>query len=210
MPSAKLALSPKKMPVQARSTFTVESIFTATIQVLRDVGLERLTTTRVAERAGTSVGTLYQYFPNKNALLLAVLERHLLFVVQSIENACKDARCKPIADIAATLVNAFVDAKLHDVDASVALIPVRHKLGEEMVVRYTQRVEIAICDVLMTAQDVKFGDLRTIAFILTKAALGPVQALLETGAHPVLTQAVRGHLIVMINSYLRSFMIENR
>jgi AcrR family transcriptional regulator len=69
-----VSLEPRKTPVQARSTATVEAIFEATIQVLLEVGADLLTTTRVAERAGVSVGTLYQYFPNKDSLLFAVVE----------------------------------------------------------------------------------------------------------------------------------------
>jgi AcrR family transcriptional regulator len=60
-----ITLEPRKTPVQERSTVTVEAIYEATFQVLLAVGPDRLTTTRVAERAGVSVGTLYQYFPNK-------------------------------------------------------------------------------------------------------------------------------------------------
>lgn len=71
---ALVAFEPRKTPIQARSTVTVESICEATIQVLLSHGLERLTTTRVAERAGVSVGTLYQYYPNKQSLLFAVIE----------------------------------------------------------------------------------------------------------------------------------------
>ena len=74
---ALLAFEPRKTPVQARSTVTVEAISEATIQVLLSHGVERLTTTRVAERAGVSVGTLYQYYPNKQSLLFAVVENHM-------------------------------------------------------------------------------------------------------------------------------------
>ena len=74
---AQVVLEPRKSPVQARSTASVHAILEATIQVLLKVGKERLTTTRVASRAGVSVGTLYQYFPNKSALLQAALKRHL-------------------------------------------------------------------------------------------------------------------------------------
>jgi AcrR family transcriptional regulator len=59
-----VVFEPRKTPVQARSTVTVQAISEATIQVLLSHGAERLTTTRVAERAGVSVGTLYQYYPN--------------------------------------------------------------------------------------------------------------------------------------------------
>jgi len=63
---SQITLEPRKTPVQERSTVTVEAIYEATFQVLLTVGgPDRLTTTRVAERAGVSVGTLYQYFPNK-------------------------------------------------------------------------------------------------------------------------------------------------
>jgi AcrR family transcriptional regulator len=53
---------------------TVSAVLEGVAQVLETVGFERMTTTRVAERAGTSVGTLYQYFPSKEALLVAVVE----------------------------------------------------------------------------------------------------------------------------------------
>ena len=59
---------PRKTPLQARSTASVEAIMQATIQVLLKDGKVKLTTTRIADRAGVSVGTLYQYFPNKQAI----------------------------------------------------------------------------------------------------------------------------------------------
>src|SRR5471032_3341611 len=90
MPQAQqTAFEPRKTPVQARSTVTVEAIAEATIQVLLSHGIDRLTTTRVAERAGVSVGTLYQYYPNKQALLFAVLEAHLERIATVLKQACE-------------------------------------------------------------------------------------------------------------------------
>ena len=80
-------LEPRKTPVQARSAASVDAILEATVQVLLKVGKERLTTTRVAARAGVSVGTLYQYFPNKSALLQAALKRHMVEVGEAVEFA---------------------------------------------------------------------------------------------------------------------------
>jgi AcrR family transcriptional regulator len=68
-----IAFEPRKTPIQARSAVTVEAISEAAIQVLLSHGTERLTTTRVAQRVGVSVGTFYQYYPNKKSLLFAVL-----------------------------------------------------------------------------------------------------------------------------------------
>lgn len=72
-----ISLKPRKTPLQARSAVTVEAIFEATIQFLLVEGPHRLTTTWVAERAGVSVGTMYQYFPHKQSLLYAVLQQRL-------------------------------------------------------------------------------------------------------------------------------------
>jgi len=91
---SQVVLEPRKSPVQARSAASVDAILEATIQVLLDAGKERLTTTRVALRAGVSVGTLYQYFPNKSALLQAALKRHLDEVAEAIELACTEQKGK--------------------------------------------------------------------------------------------------------------------
>lgn len=61
------SVSSRKQPQQARSTGLVAAILDAAVQVLEKDGSQRFTTARVAERAGVSVGSLYQYFPNKAA-----------------------------------------------------------------------------------------------------------------------------------------------
>ena len=68
---------PRKQPRQARSRALVEAILDATERVLAQEGSEATTTTRVAEVAGVSVGSLYQYFPSRDALLAAVIERRV-------------------------------------------------------------------------------------------------------------------------------------
>src|SRR6202162_1443592 len=96
---ALVAFEPRKTPIQARSAVTVAAISEATIQVLLSHGAERLTTTRVAERAGVSVGTLYQYYPNKQALLFAVLANHLTNVMATVAAACESACHKTLAEM---------------------------------------------------------------------------------------------------------------
>ncbi|WP_052628890.1 TetR/AcrR family transcriptional regulator [Rhodopseudomonas palustris] len=66
---------PRKIPRQARSRATVEVILDATALLLVDEGFEQTTTNRIAERAGVSIGSLYQYFPNREAVVGAVAQR---------------------------------------------------------------------------------------------------------------------------------------
>ncbi|MCX4246208.1 TetR/AcrR family transcriptional regulator [Paraliomyxa miuraensis] len=68
---------PRKRPRQARSRALVEAVLDATEQVIAQEGLAQATTTRIAEVAGVSVGSLYQYFPSRRALLAAVIERRV-------------------------------------------------------------------------------------------------------------------------------------
>src|SRR3954470_9305494 len=69
--------TPRKRPRQARSRATVESVLEATARVLVKRGFDGLTTNLVAEAAGVSIGSLYQYFPNKAALVAALIEKHV-------------------------------------------------------------------------------------------------------------------------------------
>lgn len=78
---------PRKEPKQERSRATVEALLTATARVLIREGYERTTTIRVAEVAGYGVGSLYDYFPNKEALVAALIERHAEEMVGLVESA---------------------------------------------------------------------------------------------------------------------------
>lgn len=115
---------PRKQPLQARSVATVNAILSACIQVLARVGKEKLTTTLVAERAGVSVGTLYQYFPNKRSLLQEVLRQHLLRVAEAYEQACAAVDGLPLSELVATTSKAFFRAKMVEPRASLALYSV--------------------------------------------------------------------------------------
>ena len=68
-------VKPRKAPCQARARVTIDAIVEASTQLLLERGYDRFTTARAAERAGVSVGSLYQYFPNKAALAAAVIDR---------------------------------------------------------------------------------------------------------------------------------------
>lgn len=73
--SSNTLLRPRKTPSQSRSGETVAAIVEAAAQVLERDGLERFNTNAVAARAGVSIGSLYQYFPGKDALTVALIQR---------------------------------------------------------------------------------------------------------------------------------------
>src|SRR5256885_17137254 len=70
-------LKPRRRPRQERSRETVEAIVEAAAQVFERHGYAAGTTNRIAERAGVSIGSLYQYFPNKDAIVAELARRHI-------------------------------------------------------------------------------------------------------------------------------------
>jgi len=83
-PRTQERLEPRKKPVQRRSQVTVEQLLTAAAQVFEALGYAGGTTNRIAERAGVSVGTLYQYFPSKEAVAVALLEGHIQETIRKL------------------------------------------------------------------------------------------------------------------------------
>lgn len=200
---AAIVLEPRKSPIQARSAASVDAILQATIQVLLRVGKERLTTTRVAVRAGVSVGTLYQYFPNKRALLQAALKRHLEKVAEAVELACKEQEGKTLRQMATALVTAFLDAKMRDARTSAALYSVSSdvdgaKIVQQIVIRYHQ----AIVRMLATASEPLATDPQLVASMLQGTMAGVIRTLLESSAPENLLDALRKELIFVACAYL--------
>lgn len=104
----------RKSPRQARSQATVEAILTAAARILTREGFEALTTNRVATVAGVSVGSLYQYFPNKEALVRALCERHTHGVRDRIRARFAEAWDRPVDEVARTVIQAMVAARRHE------------------------------------------------------------------------------------------------
>jgi AcrR family transcriptional regulator len=193
---------PRKTPIQRRSTVTVEAISEATIQVLLAVGLERLTTTRVAERAGVSVGTLYQYYPNKQALLHAVLEIHLTKVAQAVETACRSHRGATVETLVAAVVEAFVDSKLARADVSTALYAAATETGSAAIVqRLSRQGKKVLAIALAEASGVEVSDVEFVALMLYSAMAGATRAVLEAGAPPKMVTQLRKELLMLCQAY---------
>jgi AcrR family transcriptional regulator len=140
-----VSISSRKQPLQARSSELVATILKAAVQVLAQQGAARFTTARVAEKAGVSVGSLYQYFPNKAAILFRlqsdewrqtsdllrgilqeverpVLERLRRLVHAFVRSECEEAAIRVALDDAAPLYRDAPEAVVARADASRAML----------------------------------------------------------------------------------------
>jgi len=112
--------NPRKTASQERSRATVDALLEATARVLINEGYDLASTNRIAEVAGVSIGSLYQYFPSKEALVAAIIDRHTQQISQVTRNAVVKMAARPIEDAAREFVSVAIDAhridpKLHGV-----------------------------------------------------------------------------------------------
>ncbi len=113
-------LSSRKQPQQARSNELVRVILEAAVQVLAQEGAHRFTTVRVAEKAGVSVGSLYQYFPNKAAILFRLQSDEWRQTTELLRQILEDTTQPPFTRLR-TLVHAFVRSECEEAATRVAL-----------------------------------------------------------------------------------------
>lgn len=121
MPNPRRAqISSRKQPKQARSNELVAAVLEAAVQVLAKEGAQRFTTARVAEKAGVSVGSLYQYFPNKAAILFRLQSNEWRQTTELLRRILEDG-ARPPLDRLRTLVHAFIRSECDEAAVRVAL-----------------------------------------------------------------------------------------
>jgi AcrR family transcriptional regulator len=188
----------------------VEAICEASIQVLLSVGKARLTTTRVAARAGVSVGTLYQYFPNKSSLLQAVLRRHMEEVTRAVELVCAKQKSASLEHMADALVIAFLAAKLKHVEASKALYYVSDDVGGAEIVRQLgARGVKAIAEMLESSGSRFNEDVQVMAATVMAAMSGVSRRMLEASKVPETLDGMREALKVMVRAYVTACVVSS-
>jgi AcrR family transcriptional regulator len=89
---------PRKTPSQARSRATIDAVLAAAAHILETGGVAAFNTNAAAERAGVSIGSLYQYFPNKDAILVALIERRFAAFADSLAEVADSADGASLAD----------------------------------------------------------------------------------------------------------------
>lgn len=113
-------IASRKHPKQARSTELVAAILEAASRVLADEGVSRFTTARVAEKAGVSVGSIYQYFPNKASILFRLQFNEWMQTTRMLRTILEDAGT-PHLERLRTLVHAFLRSECDEAEVRGAL-----------------------------------------------------------------------------------------
>ena len=204
--SARRACTPRKTPVQSRANETVEAIYEATTQLVLKNGLAHLTTIRIAKRAGVSVGTYYQYFPNKQALLVTLLSRHLCRVTTALEKTCKENYGQSQAIMVSAFLRTYIAAQLADIDTARAVYRMGLSIDAGAVLSRERKLVIAaITAMFRTLPHLPADHIELIAFTFFGAISGAVRAAIETASGSASLAGWQEHLERLGQVYLSSF-----
>ena len=199
-------LEPRKQPLQQRSQATVEDILTAAAQVFEAYGYAAGTTNRIAECAGVSIGTLYQYFPNKEAVAVALLERHLAEGMRRLREWVGRAVAEPggLHDALRVFVEGMIDLhadrpRLQHILLEETPVPPR---VHEALLQAEQEAAKTVAGLLRRYPEVRRDNLGRAAYI----AVQTVESLTHRfAAHPdqgLPRRAFAAELVAMLSAYL--------
>jgi AcrR family transcriptional regulator len=198
-------ISSRKQPQQARSTELVAAILQAAVQVLAKEGAQRFTTARVAEKAGVSVGSVYQYFPNKAAILFRLQSDEWRQTTELLCGILEDVRTSPPERLR-TLVHAFIRSECDEAAVRVALddaAPLYRDAPEAQEARALggRAVQVFMREALPTVSEAT----RALAGALITTTLSTVgKQFSETPRTPAEIEAYSGAMADMFCAYLRA------
>lgn len=158
----------RRKPKQRRARHTVEAILDAVIRLLKREGVKAVTTNRIAEVAGISIGSVYQYFPDKRAIFVALHERHVEEIDRVVETKLVAHAASPLDTLVRAMVEAMVEVHALDPELYELLlteVPHRAQGERDFAVRLHGAFRLAIAS---RAHELKTPrDLDTVVFIVT-------------------------------------------
>lgn len=203
MTSRTTKTSARRLPQQRRARQTVEVILDAVIRVLKREGFSAITTNRIAEVAGVSIGSVYQYFPDKSAIFAALHQRHIEEIDRLFERTFVAYAASPLDDLIGAMIEAMIDAHTADPELHELLmteVPHRADGTKDFAVRLHGAFLLAISSGRPELKN--RGDLDKVVFVVANmveslshaAALRRPPGLSLSDAKAEVTRAVLGYL----------------
>lgn len=201
--SAKRLRTARKRPTQRRSQRTVDAILQATARILVGEGYKGLNTNRVAEVAGVSIGSLYQYFPNKEALVLALIEQHHAKLIKLLAGMSMEAIQLPLHDAIRQFIHSLIEATMIDAELHRAFVTDVVHLGEPIVRQLHEQAEAAIRAALEHRRDeILPTNLELAAFFLVSTVDSIVIRSLTVASERFQLAGLEDELCALVHRYL--------
>ena len=199
----RMKTAPRKRPRQVRSEATVQALLKGTARVLIRDGYDRASTNRIAVEAGVAIGSLYQYFPSKEALVAALIERHCEDIVGVFTGAMARLGGAPLRTVVAESIRALIAVKRLNPRLHAVLIEQVPRVGRLRMVNDFHDQITALVRVFLEQRraEVKAIDLDLAAFVTVEAVHGVIHSTRdaignwdESEVAAALTDLVYGYL----------------
>lgn len=192
----------RKSPKQSRSKITVEAILQATTHILLAGGAKALTTNHVAERAGVSIGSLYQYFPNKESLIAALIDQHVQQEIDCLSAVIDEWQGELNESLFRKLIQTIIQIHLDDIDLTKLLHQQVNSLEcREALRKATRLFEQVIAALLAKKMDKSADDqlIKAKAFIITNTIDSLVQIALTEDTQMLSDAIFVDELVALVN-----------
>lgn len=200
----KVKTSPRKAPQQRRSQDTVEALMTATARILVQEGYDRASTNRIAETAGISIGSLYQYFPNKEALVAELVERMMTEELGVLSRVMPALKGGPLKLSVRELLRAMLE--IHERDPVLRRIVIEQvpRVGrlEKMLDIQSQIAQIVRSHLAERKDEIRPRDLDMASFILVHAVEAVIHGTVSKRPEYLGREAFVDELSALVLSYL--------
>lgn len=198
-----LPVEARKAPRQRRSRETVDVILAATARVLASDGYARASTNRIAEVAGVSVGSIYQYFPNKDALVLAVAEEHAAEMTRLLVEVAGTAALGDLASAIRRFVEGMIAAHAIDPALHRALVQQVLHLGGEVLHETQEQVRALVVGLLEPFRErLGVSDLEVAAFVLVSTVESVIHSAVFEKPELLVYPAFADELTRLVTRYL--------
>lgn len=192
----------RRTPLQERSAVTVDALLKATAQILVAEGYERATTNRVAERAGVSIGSLYQYFDNKEALVLELLRQHFCRLEEVLHTAMVRVADAPLEEAVAEMIHALMAVESLNPELTHVIMNQLPRVGDFAIISdFESRIEERVAAILV-ADEIYPREPVLAAQVIVRAVGGLVRSTLLRAPGALRDGALKQEITALVLGYL--------
>ncbi|WP_019528272.1 TetR/AcrR family transcriptional regulator [Dasania marina] len=195
---------PRKIPKQGRALHTVDSIIEATQKILSNQGYESASTNYIAEVAGVSIGSLYQYFPSKEAIMASLVEKTVVEAAERIREELLSCMGLPLEESTPRLVRVILETRKANAFVFLSLpreMPCHRAVSGQLTTE--KYLHTTIYSYYMQHRDrVGIEDLDTAIFVTEHLVIGCIDAYIDNNSPKIDDETLVDHLSLAVLSYL--------
>lgn len=202
---AKPQFSERKSPKQARSKNIVDAVMESSAHIFANLGYEKTTTNRIAEKAGISIGSLYQYFPNKDSIFAKIIEKtlseHRIIIIDELKKRKSESLPQVIDAIISLLVDVFIDKKKF-LQLLFVHIPRLEKTRDLLFNRNAVVQDLKAHILEFHNEEIQVENLEETMFVITNAIMGVVYTAILSDETLISPTNLKDQLALMVKRTL--------